>query len=196
MSKLVKDMITKQLQSRFDGVNDLFLVNLVGVDAIKTQTLRKELREKGIQLMMVKSSLARRATEGTVLAPAFEGASGTLAAVWGATDVVALAKEVSRLASDKKMAPFAAIGGVMEGAALTAAQVQEVSKWPTREEQLSLLVGQILSPGATLVAQLTSIGGTLASQIKEKAGGADADSDDAAAPDAAGAETASAEATG
>jgi ribosomal protein L10 len=190
MSKLVKDMITEELKGRFDGVNELILVNLVGLDAIKTQALRKELRGKGIQLMMVKSSLARRATEGTVLAPAFEGAAGTLAAVWGATDVVALAKEVSRLASDKKMAPFSALGGVMEGAALTADQVQEVSKWPTREEQLSLLVGQILSPGATLVAQLTGIGGTLASQIKEKAGGDSAGADDAPAAEAAPVEAA------
>lgn len=190
MSKLVKDMITKELKGRFDGVNELILVNLVGLDAIKTQTLRKELRGKGIQMMMVKSSLARRATEGTVLAPAFEGAAGTLAAVWGATDVVALAKEVSRLASDKKMAPFSTLGGVMEGAALTADQVQEVSKWPTREEQLSLLVGQILSPGATLVAQLTSIGGTLASQIKEKAGGAEADAGEAPAAEATSTEAA------
>jgi len=186
MSKIVKDMITEELKGRFNGVNELILVNLVGLDAIKTQTLRKELRGKGIQLMMVKSSLARRATEGTVLAPAFEGAAGTLAAVWGATDVVALAKEVSRLASDKKMAPFSTLGGVMEGAALTADQVQEVGKWPTRDEQLSLLVGQILSPGATLVAQLTSIGGTLASQIKEKAGGDSAGADDAPASEAAG----------
>ena len=37
-----------------------------------------------------------------------------------------------------------------------------------RQEQLSLLVGQILSPGATLSAQLLSAGGKLASQIKKK----------------------------
>ena len=43
----------------------------------------------------------------------------------------------------------------------------EVSKWPTRLEQLSLLMGQILSPGATLSSQLISAGGALASQIKQ-----------------------------
>ena len=70
---------------------------------MQTQTvvLRKELREKGIQLTVVKNSLARRATEGTVLAPAFEGLEGTLAAVWGAEDFVSLAKEVVRLHDSK-----------------------------------------------------------------------------------------------
>jgi ribosomal protein L10 len=169
MSKLVKDMITTELKSRFDGVTDLFLVNLVGLDAIKTQTLRKKLREKDIHLMMVKNSLARRATEGTVLAPAFEGAAGMLAVVYGATDVVALAKEITKLTEDKAMQPFAATGGVMGGAKLTADEVKDVSKWPSREEMLSLLVGQILSPGAKLASQLNSVGGALVSQIKEKA---------------------------
>ena len=34
----------------------------------------------------------------------------------------------------------------------------EVSKWPSREEQISILVGQILGPGARLAAQLIGSG--------------------------------------
>ena len=169
MSKLVKDLITEDLKGRLNDVTDLFVVNLVGLDAIKTQLLRKKLREKNIHLMMVKNSLARRATEGTVLAPAFEGTTGMLAIAYGATDVVALAKEIAKLADDKTMQPFSAIGGVMDGGKLSAEEVKLVSKWPTREEQLSILVGQILSPGAKLASQLNSVGGAIVSQIKEKA---------------------------
>ncbi|MDH3717345.1 MAG: 50S ribosomal protein L10, partial [Planctomycetota bacterium] len=64
---------------------------------------------------------------------------------------------------------FVPRGGVMDGASLTSEEVVQVSKWPSREEQLSILVGQILSPGATLAAQLIGPGGALASQIKQKA---------------------------
>jgi len=174
MSKFVKDLITKDLKQRLADVGDLLVVNVVGLDAINNSSLRKELRQKQIHLMVVKNSLARRATEGTQLAPAFEGSQGSLALVWGSTDIVALAKEVTRLQADKKYAKFEARGGVMGGAPLTAAEVKLVSKWPSREEQLSILLGQILSPGATLVGQLSSLGGALASQIKqiaEKEGG-------------------------
>jgi ribosomal protein L10 len=144
--------------------------------------------------MVVKNSLARRATEGTSLAAAFEGSHGTLAMVWGGTDIVAVAKEVTRMAGEKQWAPFGAKGGVMGGAALTAAEVEEVSKWPSREEQLSLLVGQILGPGARLSSQLLGAGGALASQIKqhserEEAGGEAAGSE-AASGDAASGEAA------
>ena len=55
--------------------------------------LRKQLREKNIQLVMVKNSMARRATEGTPLAAAFESMEGSLAVVWGGEDIISLAKE-------------------------------------------------------------------------------------------------------
>jgi large subunit ribosomal protein L10 len=51
---------------------------------------------------------------------------------------------------------------------MTAPQVDQVSKWPSRTEQWSLLLGQILSPGANLASQLNSVGGALASQIEQK----------------------------
>lgn len=169
MSKYVKDLITEDLKRRLSGVSDALLVSVAGLDANKNYLLRKQLRQRQISLLVVKNSLARRATEGTPLSAAFEQAEGSLALVWGSSDVVALAKEVMRLAEDKSFAPFQPRGGVMEGAALSAEQVKEVSTWPSREEQLSLLVGQILAAGGRLASQLTAAGGALASQIKQKA---------------------------
>jgi large subunit ribosomal protein L10 len=118
---------------------------------------------------VVKNSLARRATEGTRLASAFENAQGTLALIWGGEDIIALAKEVIKIAEDKEFEKFQPKGGVIDGQPLKADEVKAVSKWPTRQEQLSILVGQMLGPGATLAAQLTSLGGALASQIKQHA---------------------------
>jgi large subunit ribosomal protein L10 len=118
--------------------------------------------------MVVKNSLARRATEGTALAPALEGVEGSIAVVWGGEDVVSMAKEVVRLAKEKKYEPFAPKGGVTDGEPLSADDVRTMSTWPSRSEQLSLLVGQILSPGANLAAQILGPGGMLASQIESK----------------------------
>lgn len=167
MSKLVKDLISKELSSRLEGVDDAVLVNVVGIGANDTVVLRKQLREKNISLMVVKNSLARRATEGTPLANAFEGVEGTLAVVWGADDFVSLAKEVATLDKSGDFEKFEARGGVMDGEKLTPDRVKEISKWPNREEQLSILLGQILSPGAQLQSQLTAPGGALQSQLEQ-----------------------------
>ena len=168
MSKYLKDLITNEFRTRLDGVDNALLVDVIGMEANANVELRKSLREKNISLMVVKNSLASRATEGTALAPAFEGSVGTSAVVWGGEDVVSLAKEVMRLAEQAEYQPFAPKGGVMDGEKLSKEDVAKISKWPSRGEQLSLLVGQILGPGANLSAQLLGPGAQVASQIKKK----------------------------
>ena len=174
MSKYLKNLITDDIKKRLDGVSDLLLVDIAGLEANKNVELRKKFREQNIQLLLVKNSLARRATEGTSLAPAFEGVGGSAAVVWGGEDLVSLAKEVVRLASEKGYEKLIPKGGVMDGSKLSGDDVAKVSKWPSRTEQLSLLVGQILSPGAKLASQLLGPGGMLASQVKKKGEGEEA----------------------
>ena len=94
MSKYLKNLIADDLKKRLDGVSDLLVVDVMGMKSNKNVELRKQLRQKKINLLVVKNSLARRATEGTVLAPAFEGVEGSAAVVWGAEDIVSLAKEI------------------------------------------------------------------------------------------------------
>lgn len=168
MSKFVKSLMIKDLSSRLEGVNDLLVVDMVGLPAEASVALRRQFRQKNIHLMVVKNSLARRATEGTALAPAFATASGAMAVVWGGEDIVSLAKEVTAVAAAGKFKQFSAKGGVLDGAALSADEVKAVSKWPSRLEVLSQISGQILSPGATLSAQLLGPGKLLASQVKKK----------------------------
>ncbi|MCG8587247.1 MAG: 50S ribosomal protein L10 [Pirellulales bacterium] len=168
MSKYVKDLMTNDLKQKLDGVGDVLVVNVIGMDSLSTTSLRRRLRSKNISLSVVKNSMAKRATEGTPLAPAFEGLEGSAAVVWGAEDVVSLAKEVVSIAEDKEFEGFQTVGGAMDGQPLSADEVTAVSKWPSREEMLAKLVGQILGPGAQLASQIGGPGGTLAGQIKSK----------------------------
>lgn len=168
MSKYVKNLISEHLRRRLEGVQSAVLVNVVGLGATANNRLRTELRSKNIHLLVVKNSVASRAVAGTPLAPMFEDVSGPVAVCWGGSDIVALAKEISRLIETKQFAALEARGGVMDGARLTSQQVAEVSKWPSREELISILVGQILGPGARLASQLGGPGGALASQVEQK----------------------------
>jgi len=169
MSKFVKQLVTRDIAKKLQGVQDAVVVSTLGMDANTTNALRGELGKKDIHLLLVKNSLGRRAAEGTNLAPMFEGAAGQVAVCWGSTDFVALVKEVVKLDKDSgKYSKFKAEGGVLDGERLNPEQLKAVSKWPSREEQISILVGQILSPGANLAGALLGPGGKLASQIKKK----------------------------
>ena len=177
MSKIVKDLLVDDLKKRLDNVNDVVVVSLGRLDAQKTSLLRSTLRKKKINLQLVKNSLARRATLGTPIAPAFTKTEGMLAIAWGGEDVVDLAKELDRLSTAKEFEGFECRGGALDGARLEAGDIKLVAKWPTRAEQLSILSGQISGLASTLSGQILSIGGTLAGQISsrvedlEKAGG-------------------------
>lgn len=171
MSKVVKEVISQDIARRLEGVSDCVVANMVGLNSASTAALRTRLREKKIRVMVVKNSLARRATAGTSLAPAFDGLDGTSAVLFGGADFVSLVKEAVELDKDDKFAAFKARGGVLDGEQLSPEKVLEISKWPSREEQISMLVGQILGPGRKLASQLIGPAGKLAGQIKKIADG-------------------------
>ena len=167
MSKYVKNLISDEIKNRLEGVDDAIIVNVIGMDSDSTFRLRKLFREKGISILVVKRSLANRAAEDTPLRPLFSEKVGSVAVVWGCEDFVSLAKEMAAVVKSGEFQKFELKGGVMDGDALSGDEVMAVSKWPNREEQIALLVGQILSPGANLSAQLMGPGSKLASQVKQ-----------------------------
>jgi len=174
MSKTLKHLITQDIKKRLTGVSDAYLVNVIGLNSSNTYSLRRELKQKGFSLLVVKSSLARRATEGTSLAPAFDGGDGSLAVIFGGDDFISLAKEMVAIHRKPEFEKVEPRGGVMDGEKLSAEKMKEVAKWPNRVGQISLLLGQILSPGANLLSQINQPGGALLSQVKkisEKEGG-------------------------
>jgi large subunit ribosomal protein L10 len=167
MSKVVKRLVTRDIQGRLDGVKDAVLVNVVGLTGNGNCDLRKAFRDKGVSVLVVKRTLAAKATEGTSLRPAFDDVTGSVAIAYGCEDFVSLAKEITAIDSSGAFKGFEIKGGVMDGEGLTGEQVKAISKWPNRREQISLLVGQILAPGANLSSQLLGAGRKLAGQVKK-----------------------------
>jgi large subunit ribosomal protein L10 len=167
MSKYVKGLVTNDIKNRLEGVSDAVVANVIGMNSDSTFRIRKVLREKGISMLVVKRSMAVRAVSGSSLAPAFDNQQGSVAVLWGCEDFVSLAKEIAEIIKSKQFDKFELKGGVMDGDALSAEKVMEVSKWPSRLEQISLLLGQILGPGAQLSAQLLGPGSKIAGQIKK-----------------------------
>ena len=49
MSKLVKDLITNELRSRLEGVEDAFLVDVIGLENNKNVALRQRLRKNNLR---------------------------------------------------------------------------------------------------------------------------------------------------
>ncbi len=164
MSKPVKEMIAKVYKDRFEGVDSLALVNLTGVDANRNTALRARLREKDIQVTVVKNSLAKKAFRDMGLETAAEALEGPCAVAYGADSVVTVVRELLEIRKETKALGVKA--AVMEGNLFDEARIEELSKYPTRDEAIADVVGAVLSAGANLAGALMGPGGGLAGCLK------------------------------
>ena len=171
MSKRVKQMVIAEIRERIGETAELLVVDSSRLDAITTNKWRLALRQSDITVLTVKNSLAKKALGEagiTGLDPYLEGSS-TL--VWGGEDIVALSREIARWAREIKQLEIK--GGTAEGTSLNAADVDALSKSPSREELIGQIAGLALSPGARLCGALLGPGGKLAGQIETIAEKAD-----------------------
>jgi len=178
MSKQVKNLIEKDLGRRLQGVESVAVINPRGINAIKNNQIRRKLHEKGAKMLVVKNTLVKRATAGTKLKGFEKLLDGPCAVVFGKASISAIAR---LLLDEKKADEKIELRGVFfDGEVYTGEDgVKQVSKLPTREEAIGLLVAAMLSPGRKLAGALKGPGGklgailkTIEEKAKEKGGAA------------------------
>jgi hypothetical protein len=91
--------------------------------------------------------------------------------VVGGEDIVSLSKEVAGWARELGDGLLEIKGGMLEGITLSASDVDELSKSPSREELIGQIAGLLLSPGATIAGSLLGPGGLVAGSIEAIADG-------------------------
>ncbi len=143
----------------------------LGVGSITA--LRKQARESGVYLRVLKNTLARRAVAGTP----FEGLADKLVGplIYGISkDPVSAAKVLADFAkSNDKLALKA---GAMPNAVLDQNGVKALASMPSREELLAQLMGTMQAPVAKFVRTLNEVPGKFVRTVaalrdeREKAG--------------------------
>lgn len=165
MSKVIKGMMMDEIRQSVGECRDVIVIDMSKLDGKTDNKFRLELQKKGLSLLQVKNSLAKRAFADMGFTALAKSLTGPSTLVWGADDIVALSKEITRWLKDIKKLEIK--GGSAGGEAIDAAGVESLSKSPGRAELLSIISGQILAPGAKLSSQLLAMGGKLASQVKK-----------------------------
>lgn len=184
MSRKVKDLVTKELTTRLKGVESVAVINPRGINAIKTNQMRRRLREKGLRMTVVKNTLAKRAVSDGSKIKGFDALlDGPSAVIYGQASISAVAR---LLLDEKKNDETIELRGIFfDGETYVGEKgVQQVSKLPTREEAIGQVIALVLSPGKNLAGVFKGQAGKIASIIKtieDKA----KEKEGAAAPEAA-----------
>ena len=132
----------------------LALAEYRGLTVEHLNTLRRQARDKGVYLHVLKNTLARRAVAGTPFEVAAQSMVGPL--IYGfSQDAVAAAKVMSDFAkgNDKLVIK----GGAYAGKALNADGVKSLAAIPTKEVLLAQLLGLMQSPISRIARVLAAI---------------------------------------
>jgi len=165
MSKKVKDLITRELSQKFQTIEGVAVINPRGIDATKTNQLRRKLREKGLKMMVVRNALAKRAVGGSKIVGFEALLDGPSAVVFGKAGASAIARV---LVDAKKANEKLELRGIFFDGDVYAGEegIKKVSKFPTREEAIGNIVAAILSPGKKLAGAVKGQPSKVASLIK------------------------------
>jgi large subunit ribosomal protein L10 len=166
MSKYIKSLLQKELQKKITDydVKDFLVISIKGLDGVNNNLMRRQLKEKGIGLAVVKNTLFREALRGQQMDSAADLFTGPCAVVYGGDSIVDLAKEMTVWARKNQLIQIK--GAFLEGSALDAKDAAGISKMPTRAEMMGQIVMLTQSAGSRLAAMIASPGGKLAGCIK------------------------------
>ena len=125
-----------------------------GLEVGNITVLRRQARESGVYLRVLKNSLARRAVEGTPFALLAAKMVGPL--IYGiSTDPVAAAKVLNGFAKDNDKLVIKA--GAMANYLMDVNGVKALATMPSREELLSTLLGTMQAPITQFVRTLNEV---------------------------------------
>jgi large subunit ribosomal protein L10 len=148
----------------------LALAEYRGLTVEHLNNLRKQARDKGVYLHVLKNTLARRAVSGTPFEVAAESMVGPL--IYGfSEDAVAAAKVMSDFA--KSNDKLVVKGGAYAGKVLSADGVKALASIPSKEVLLAQLLGLMQSPVSRIARVLAAI-------AEQRSEGAPAPADEAA----------------
>ena len=102
-----------------------------------------KLRKAGVEYMVVKNTMLRRAVAGTQYEALAEYFKGDTAIALSAEDPAAAARILCKVADADKSKRFTVKGGFCDGQVLDAAGVKSLSTMPNREGLLSMLAGSL-----------------------------------------------------
>jgi large subunit ribosomal protein L10 len=149
-----KQAVVAEVAEQVSKAQVIVVAEYRGLQVGNITALRKQAREGGVYLRVLKNTLARRAVEGTPFAALADKMVGPL--IYGiSTDPVAAAKVLNGFAKDNDKLVIKA--GAMANYLMDVNGVKALATMPSREELLSKLLGTMQAPITQFVRTLNEV---------------------------------------
>jgi len=166
-----KQAVVTEVAAQAGKSQTLAMAEYRGLTVAQLDNLRRQAREKGVYLHVLKNTLARRAVAGTSFECAAESMSGPLIYSFS-EDAVAAAKVLADFAKGNDKLVLKA--GAYAGKTLDVNGVKSLASIPSKEVLLAQLLGLMQSPVSRMARVLAAV-------AEQRGAGAEAPAAEAAA---------------
>lgn len=157
------DMLNKVNES-LEASQGFYVLDYRGLTVKESQELRRSLREVGGTMKVYKNNIVKLALKQAELPELDETLVGTCSYVFFGDDPVSPAKVLQEFA--KKTKKTEVLGGIADGAALTAEEAKAYADLPNREQLIAMIAGLISGFARDIAVCVKEVPGGLARAIK------------------------------
>jgi len=165
LARKIKELICKELEEHYRDTRNAVVVAYQGIDAPSADKIRRALREKEIELRVIKNSLAHLAFEKIGLGDLSRFLDQPVALARGGKDPVALAKAIAECA--KEYEPLVIRGGLYEGKVVSAEEIGTMAEIPPVEVLYARMLAGVASPITRTAMAINGVLQKLAIAVKE-----------------------------
>ena len=151
-----KKAVVAEIAKQVSSAQAIIMAENRGLPVAAFTKLRKQARDSGVFLKVLKNTLVRRAVADTPFSGLAGKMSGPLTYGIG-PDPVAVAKVLSDFAKGNDK--FVIAGGAMPGQLMSAKEISALAALPSREELIAKLLGTMQAPIVKLVRTMNEVPG-------------------------------------
>jgi len=163
---LYRQRMASSVKEGVEKKSSTFVVSYRGISSAKMNILRKDLKRKKAEVLVSKTSVARKALQAAKQDSLAATIEGQMALILSNADASEVSKVLVNFA--KSYEGFVVRGGVLDGAFLTEAEVKTLSDLPPREVLLAKLMGTMSAPLTRFAGALNGKTRELISILKQK----------------------------
>jgi large subunit ribosomal protein L10 len=149
MDRSQKEQLVSEVRLDLSGRALVVVARQSGVTVAQSTQLRRDMREVGAKLRVLKNTLLNIAVKDTEFEGIQDFLEGPVVLAYS-SDPVSAAKVVSKFADDYED-KLQIVGGWMSGQILTAKAVQTLAKLPSLDELRAKLLGLLAAPATKVV---------------------------------------------
>jgi large subunit ribosomal protein L10 len=160
-----KAAVIDQVAAQISESEAVFAVDYRGISVPQAAELRTRLRDADASFRVIKNTLSERAADKAGAEGLKELLEGPTAMTFVRGDAAAAAKALRDFRRANQLLEFK--GGWMNGAAVSADEIDAIAQLPSREVLYGRLVGMVASPLTGLASAMNGLIGGLARQLSQ-----------------------------